>query len=46
MDVWIAESGNCVLENLLGSGCTGRSIVIGFDNGMVVATGRFGLEDH
>ena len=46
MDVWIAESGNCVLEILLGSGCTGRSIVIVYDNDRVVATGRFGLEDH
>lgn len=44
--MWIDESANCVLENLLGSGCTGRSIVIVFDNGRVVATGRFGLEDH
>ena len=44
--MWIVESGNCVLEILLGSGCTGRSIAIGFDNGMVVAIRRFGLEDH
>ncbi|KAL0004928.1 hypothetical protein SO802_012489, partial [Lithocarpus litseifolius] len=27
-------------SNLLNIGCTGRSIVIGFDNGMVMAIGR------